>query len=178
MSLSQHWTRYKCTFEKTLKPSTFETVLWLIEASADHREQARKISSLFVTIVIVSRWVFLVIWLTLSVASAMNSSGGKTPSTARPPAYKANALAMIRNELSQFANSGESSSSGQQSPQPPQNQQVSRDSSSHSFQSPTLIFPAQSSSQSQNIDRDVLLIRQMLSQAGMAGFEVSVSRNH
>lgn len=55
----------------------------------------------------------------------MNSSGGKTPSTARPPAYKANALAMIRNELSQFANSGESSSSGQQSPQPPQNQQVS-----------------------------------------------------
>lgn len=55
----------------------------------------------------------------------MNSSGGKTPSTARPPAYKAIALAKIRNELSQFANSGESSSSGQQSPQPPQNQQVS-----------------------------------------------------
>ena len=40
-------------------------------------------------------------------------------------------------------------------------------------------FCSQSSSQSQNLDREVLLIRQMLSQAGMSGFEVSVSRiNH
>lgn len=67
-------------------------------------------------------WVFLVIWTTSLVAAAMNSSGGKTPLSARPPAYKADALAMIRNELSQFAHSGESSSSGQQSPQ---NQHVS-----------------------------------------------------
>jgi hypothetical protein len=56
----------------------------------------------------------------------MNSSGGKTPSTARPSAYNANAMAMIRNELSQFANSGDASSSGQQSPQPSQNQQQVR----------------------------------------------------
>lgn len=101
----------------------------------------------------------------------MNSSGGKTPSTARPPAYKANALAMIRNELSQFANSGESSPSGQQSPQPPQNQQVSLDRCQILLISIFLI--PQSSSQSQNIDREVLLIRQMLSQVGVAGFDVS-----
>lgn len=49
--------------------------------------------------------------------------------------------------------------------------------SHHIFSNARFLF--QSSSQSQNIDRDVLLIRQMLSQAGMSGFEVSVSRiNH
>jgi hypothetical protein len=56
----------------------------------------------------------------------MNSSGGKTPSSAsssRPSAYNANAMAMIRNELSQYANSGEAT--GQQSPQPHQQQVIS-----------------------------------------------------
>jgi outer membrane protein OmpA-like peptidoglycan-associated protein len=99
----------------------------------------------------------------------MNSSGGKTPSTARPPAYKANALAMIRNELSQFANSGESSSSGQQSPQPPQNQQVDFTFRYQTFHADKTSL--QSSSQ-QNIDRNVLLIHQMLSQVGVSGIEV------
>ncbi|KAL7026087.1 hypothetical protein ACKWTF_013785 [Chironomus riparius] len=75
----------------------------------------------------------------------MNSSGGKTPSSARHSAYNANAMAMIRNELSQFANSGETST-GQQSPQPPQNQQ-----------------------QQSNVERDVLFIRQMLTQVGFDG---------
>ncbi|CAO1419896.1 unnamed protein product [Diamesa tonsa] len=37
----------------------------------------------------------------------MNSSGGKTPSSGRASAYNAQAMAMIRNELSQFANSGD-----------------------------------------------------------------------
>lgn len=101
----------------------------------------------------------------------MNSSGGKTPSTARPPSYKANALAMIRNELSQFANSGESSSSGQQSPQPPQNQQVELLRFLHlASNSP---FPLHFQPSAQSIEREVLLIRQMLSQAGVSGFEVS-----
>lgn len=85
----------------------------------------------------------------------MNSSGGKTPSTARPSAYNANAMAMIRNELSQFANSGEPSN-GQQSPQPPQNQQHTNG------------FISQ-----QQSDRDVLFIRQMLTQVG---FDVSSLR--
>lgn len=40
----------------------------------------------------------------------MNSSGGRTPSTARTPTYNSNAMAMIRNELSQFANSVDASS--------------------------------------------------------------------
>lgn len=37
----------------------------------------------------------------------MNSSGGRTPSSARTPTYNSNAMAMIRNELSQFANSAD-----------------------------------------------------------------------
>ncbi|KAG5671759.1 hypothetical protein PVAND_001938 [Polypedilum vanderplanki] len=77
----------------------------------------------------------------------MNSSGGKTPSTssassARPSAYNANAMAMIRNELSQYANSGEMT--GQQSPQPQQCQQ-----------------------QATNVDRNVIFLQQMLSQVGI-----------
>lgn len=78
---------------------------------------------------------------------------------------------MIRNELSQFANSGESSSSGQQSPQPPQNQQVDE----LSLQATDLCspFPLHFQPTAQSIEREVLLIRQMLSQAGVSGFEVS-----
>lgn len=78
---------------------------------------------------------------------------------------------MIRNELSQFANSGESSSSGQQSPQPPHNQQVDE-----LFLKETdneLTFPLHFQPTAQSIEREVLLIRQMLSQAGVSGFEVS-----
>jgi hypothetical protein len=55
----------------------------------------------------------------------MNLSG-RTPNNPAKPPYKANQLEKIRNELSPYANSGESSSSGQQSPQPPQNQQVTQ----------------------------------------------------
>jgi hypothetical protein len=66
---------------------------------------------------------FRVIWPKLVVAAKMNLSG-RTPTNPAKPPYKANQLEKIRNELSPYANSGESSSSGQQSPQPPQNQQV------------------------------------------------------
>ena len=97
----------------------------------------------------------------------MNSSGGKTPSTARPSAYNANAMKMIRNELSQFANSGDSST-GQQSPQPPPNQQQQVDSQYHDVlrQQITNGFILQQTS-----ERDVLCIRQMLNQVG---FDVSI----
>ena len=55
----------------------------------------------------------------------MNSSGGKTPSSGRASAYNAQAMAMIRNELSQFANSGEvNGSSQQQQLQQQQQQQI------------------------------------------------------
>jgi hypothetical protein len=104
----------------------------------------------------------------------MNSSGGKTPSTARPPAYKANALAIIRNELSPFDKLAESSSS-QQSPQPSQNQQVSSSLPLRNASTVSTLLSLQSPSPSQNIDRGVLLIRQMLSQGAVNGIEVSPS---
>lgn len=64
------------------------------------------------------------IWPKLFVAATMNLSGGRTPTNPAKPPYKANQLEKIRNELSPYANSGETSSSGQQSPQPQHNQQV------------------------------------------------------
>lgn len=93
----------------------------------------------------------------------MNSSGGKTPSTARPSAYNANAMAMIRNELSQYANSGDTST-GQQSPQPQQSQQqVESDCNSlrRQFTNGSIL---------QQSERDVIIIRQMLAQVA---FDVS-----
>lgn len=71
------------------------------------------------------QWMGLVvIWVKSSFAATMNISGGRTPTNPAKPPYKANQLEKIRNELSPYANSGESSLSGQQSPQPQHNQQV------------------------------------------------------
>lgn len=96
----------------------------------------------------------------------MNSSGGRTPSTARTPTYNSNAMAMIRNELSQFANSVVDATAGQAQ----MSQTVSYFLAINNLNSyHTKLQPTTS----QNLEREVLLIRQMLSQAGINSCDVS-----